>query len=667
MKVLKVSEIIELIKAKRTFEATTPNNAFTIKVNRYVPYCCTAIHDGNALRKELKEKIALDDYERWFEEDPYTGDFIRSMPITIIGNDSRFEYDLNRSPEDCIYEEAWGKKVWKRKLTVKEKQISLKKHHDYYEVLHALIHKLESLYDGCVVYDLHSYNYQRWEQEVPLFNIGTENIDCAQFASIIDHWMEELKAIELPNITNETKENDVFNGRGYNLISLTNKFKKTLVLATEVKKVYCNELTGEDYPEIVKEIQQNLKQAIINNALIFTQQYTNWNSKASINLLGKNNDPALLKLDKKLFQLVKSFELLAYVNPINSRSEQKKFTRNKFAVEPEFKYSPIKIDPYQLKRQLSQLRTLDITDVSIRHMYESVINSYFDKIDLLANLDTRKFLYNSLRYFGRPSQKDIKNANYLLHLPAIPTEPNKTPIVPMGSVIEQFKTALDDYGIDSRIELSKRVISQVMVLNSQKLIRMRPDAKFTQKQVNAMIEHEIGVHMVTTYNSANQALKIFNLGHPVNTRTQEGLAILSEVLSGNITLSRLKKIAFRVIITDMMCSGANFIECFNYLVNDHAVPSNDAYTIVTRIFRGGGFTKDYLYLSGFVEIMRFWKNDNDLSPLLVGKTSIEFYDTIEEMIGREMIEKPRFITKNFLKTNQKPIGNLYSYIISGLK
>ena len=167
---LPIKEIIKLINEQKTFEATASDNSFQIKINRYVPFCCTAIHDGNNLREDLKDKIAVDDYDRWYEEDPYTGDFINSLPITLIGLDSRFEYDLNRSSEECIYEEAWGKKVWKRKLTPKERQTSLQKHTNYYKVVHTLITKLEELFSSCVLYDIHSYNYQRWERKVPLFN-----------------------------------------------------------------------------------------------------------------------------------------------------------------------------------------------------------------------------------------------------------------------------------------------------------------------------------------------------------------------------------------------------------------------------------------------------------------------------------------------------------------
>lgn len=667
MQRLEIEEIISLIKSERTFEAIASDSSFKIKVNRYLPYCCTAIHDGSNLRLALRDKIALDNYSRWYEEDPFTGAFIASMPITLIGMDSRYEYDLNRNPTECVYDEAWGKKVWKRKLTPKEIQESKEKHSNYYKVTHALVSKLEQLFGGCVVYDFHSYNYQRWDRPVPLFNIGTERVDSKKFADGIANWKKELDQVKLTDIENVTAINDVFQGKGYNLEYITKNFKNTLVLATEVKKIYCNELTGESYPKIVKVLQQKLRTAILNSANSFSQQYTKWKHRGTSNLLGKDIDEAVMKVDAGLYRLLRNFELLAYVNPNNNPAEKKKFLKNKHTEPPRFKYSPIKIDAYRLKQELSNLRVQDISDITIRHLYESVINSYFDKIDLLSSLNTSKFLYNSLRYFGRPSKKDLQNAQYLVHLPQIAAEPTSTPALGTDQAIETFKKSLEGYGFDAKIELSNKVISQVMVLNSKRTIQFRPDAKFTKAEIEALVEHEIGVHMVTTTNSNLQELKIFNLGLPVNTMTQEGLAILAEYLSGNITMKRLKKLAYRVIVVDMMCSGANFIECFNYLYHNNYSDANEAFSIVTRIFRGGGFTKDYLYLSGFVKILRFWENENSLEPLLVGKTSIGFYSTLEEMMERELIQKPKYITQSFVKPKAEKNSEIFEYILSGLK
>ncbi len=286
---------------------------------------------------------------------------------------------------------------------------------------------------------------------------------------------------------------------------------------------------------------------------------------------------------------------------------------------------------------------------------------------MINTLNTNKFLYNSLRYFGRPSKKDLQNATYILSLPDIPTEAKKEPVYDAQAAMAVFQEGLNDYGINAKIELSNRVISKVMVLNSKKSILIQPQAQFKRKELQALIEHEIGVHMLTTINSSRQQLKIFNVGLPVNTMTQEGLAILSEYLSGNITLSRLKTFALRTVLVDQMCSGVGFIECFNMLRNDYNVDPDSAFSIVARIFRGGGFTKDHLYLSGFVTVLRFWEEHNDLSPLLVGKTSLPFYHTIEEMIGREMITAPVLQTKSFLKPQIDLNNPVYSYIFSGLK
>lgn len=667
MQKLTIKEIVNLINAGKTFEAEASDGSFAIKVNRYVPYCCTAIHDGKKLRNGLKDQIAIDEFGRWYEEDPYTGKFIESLPITLIGIDSRFEYDLNRKPEECIYEDAWGEKVWKKPLSAKQKQTGLQKHTNFYTVVHALIAKLEELFESCVVYDIHSYNYQRWDRPVPLFNIGIERINKRKYNKCINHWKSELSSISLTGIANTTATNDVFYGRGYLVEYISTRFSNSLVLATEIKKVFCNEETGQSHPKVIRELQQKLKKAILNNANFFSQEKTNWKPQGFLKLLDNKMDPAIETVDKALFKLLNGFELLAYVNPVNSGTELKRFAKSKFTEPPKFRYGHININPFELKQQLSLLKTQAISDVSIRHLYESVINSYFDKIDLLGALGTKKFLYNSLRYFGRPSKKDLTNAQYLLHLPAIQTEPTRVPVLAIEEVVNRFKQGLDDYGIQCKIELSKKVISQVMVLNSKKTILIRPDAQFTAKEVNALIEHEIGVHMVTTQNSSDQKLKVFNLGLPINTLTQEGLAILSEYLSGNITLKRLKKLALRVVTADMMCSGADFVESFNYLTQQQNIPAEDAYTIVTRIYRGGGFTKDYLYLSGFVKILKLWNDQTSLKPLLVGKTSIDFYATINEMIEREMIQKPKFITKSFENPVEYTNHDLYEYIISGLK
>lgn len=39
-------------------------------------------------------------------------EMVQSHPVVIAGRDSRFEYDLNQDPDNAIYGDAWGKKLW---------------------------------------------------------------------------------------------------------------------------------------------------------------------------------------------------------------------------------------------------------------------------------------------------------------------------------------------------------------------------------------------------------------------------------------------------------------------------------------------------------------------------------------------------------------------------
>ncbi len=663
---LSVEEIIKKIQRKEVFEAVVTDGSFQVKINRYVPYVCTAIHAGSNLRQELKDKCALNDYERWYEEDPYTDEFIAALPITLVGNDSRYEYDLNREPEDCIFEEAWGKKVWKKPLTKAEKQISLRKHNNYYRVTYALVKKLEELFSGCVVYDMHSYNYRRWERPVPVFNIGAERVD-AKFKECVEKWNTELKKVKISEIETTSAINDVFKGRGYNLAFINQHFDDTLVLATEVKKIYCDELEGIGYPSVIKELKSELKKAILNHANEFATQFTNWQSSRKHTLLDNQLDKELLRVDNDLYELVKNFELLQFVNPINIEKEKRAFFKSKFTVNPSFKYRPIKIDPYLLKRKLYSIKADYIEDIEIQKLYETTISAYADKIDLLATIGTKRFLYNSLGYFGSPSDTDLRNARYILSLPNIDNERKTGKKLTSIDAKKAFEDSFKFYGFDSaKVRITKDIAAEVMVINHQKSVLVKDGVFFSQKELDFLVHHEIGVHMVTTMNSNLQPLKIFNIGMPVNTYTQEGLAVLSEYLSGNLTLKRLRILALRVIAIDMMVKKQDFKTIFNFITSEYNVDKEEAFILVTRVFRGGGFTKDYLYLKGFSNFYKLWNSGYDLTPLLIGKTSIKNYNTIVEMMERKLIQRPKYITEALTHPQTHKNGTILEYIVSGL-
>ena len=267
---LSVSQIIKNIENEELFEAVSEDYSFSIKIEEYVPYACGAVHDGHQFRTELWDNCFHSEYDRWFEEDPCTKEFVKTLPILIAGRDSRFEYDLNRDPSNAVFDDAWGKKLWKSPLPDEQRNRSLSKHSNFYTVVHALMAKLEEKFGAAVVYDIHSYNWRRWDREVPVINLGTHNIDNGRFGDLVENWRESLSHLDLPGVKETSSRiNDTFFGNGYFLKYITGNFKNTLVLATEFKKIYCDELTKVVYPEVVSAIESQLRPKLLEHAQLF--------------------------------------------------------------------------------------------------------------------------------------------------------------------------------------------------------------------------------------------------------------------------------------------------------------------------------------------------------------------------------------------------------------
>lgn len=276
MERLSIQSIISKIESEDTFHAVSEDYSFTLKIDGYVPYVCGAVHDGHQFRKGLWDNCLHSEYDRWYEEDPETKNMVISHPILIAGCDSRFEYDLNRDPENAVFDKAWGKQLWKNPLPESEKQKSLEKHINFYRVVHALISKLEEKFGVCIVYDMHSYNWKRWDREVPTWNLGTANIDNNRFGAEVESWRVVLASIELPHGIKQTaKVNDTFQGNGYFLKFITQNFQNTLVLATEIAKVYCDEYQQVIYPEVVAAVEAQLQTLLPKHASQFYNTFKN--------------------------------------------------------------------------------------------------------------------------------------------------------------------------------------------------------------------------------------------------------------------------------------------------------------------------------------------------------------------------------------------------------
>lgn len=376
---------------------------------------------------------------------------------------------------------------------------------------------------------------------------------------------------------------------------------------------------------------------------------------------------SLLKIDQNLDNLVKKIELLSYVNPINIEEAKNKFFASKYSTDPVFIYPNIDFDKFSLHRKLFSLPIELIEDEKLKNLYEDIIYAYSGLIQCIETIgEGRKFYYNSLHSFGTPTEQDVENAKFILHFEEDENQLDRfKPKYSPAQAEQIFRDYSKRYDFSYNIRHSSTMGAIAMVLNNIQSLVINSTHTFSDDEMAVLTNHEIGVHMVTTMNGMLHPLKIFSHGFPNYEETQEGLAVFSEYMSGNLTVRRLKELAYRVIAVDSLAKGYSFSKTFRLLHNTYDLNREDAFYITTRAHRGGGFTKDYLYLTGLKKIYNYYNDGKDLELLLTGKVSLEYVEDINYLVENKFAVKPKHYTDSYLENSNT--NKTVDFILNNLK
>ena len=189
-------------------------------------------------------------------------------------------------------------------------------------------------------------------------------------------------------------------------------------------------------------------------------------------------------------------------------------------------------------------------------------------------------------------------------------------------------------------------------------IKLSQQAMFSQRDLKYLEVHEGWVHVGTTLNGAMQPHCFFlSKGSPSCSVIQEGLAVITEVVSFSSYPGRIRKITNRVIALDKVTSGANFLDVYRYFL-DCGLQEEDSYNNSVRIFRGstptgGPFTKDLSYAKGFVLIYNFIRfaisqHRIDAIPLLfMGKLVLDDLPLLSELREQGVLSPPVYLPPPF--------------------
>lgn len=292
--------------------------------------------------------------------------------------------------------------------------------------------------------------------------------------------------------------------------------------------------------------------------------------------------------------------------------------------------------------------------------------SYRVAASMLANIGNPRFTACSTLLYGQPSTRyrsqTTTTAQSAAQMLAITDQligsqyvPRIQYDIPAPDFSVLLRQRIEPFFTDDEVKVVLDTELASKAAAGSKVIRLRADALFSQLDLDQLVEHEAFIHSATLLNGKHQPwLRCLGAGAPRTTRTQEGLATFSEIITGAMDINRLRRLALRVVRLQEALEGADFIEVFRaFLAAGQS--EVDSYRSAARIFRGGDvrgrvcFTKDGAYLEGLLLVTAFIKralheNRGDtLRLLFCGRVDLGDLVTLAPYRESGLIAAPRYV------------------------
>jgi uncharacterized protein (TIGR02421 family) len=426
--------------------------------------------------------------------------------------------------------------------------------------------------------------------------------------------------------------------------------RRVHLIGIEVPEAYRDASTGELLPMVRRTLRRGFSAALKRAFFQFTRSETT-HRPPHFHALGRRSMvKAVWKVDRELADVSHAFDLLLNVSPTNSDSAWHAFRRRHFTGKPNFAYRPLAIDPSLLKRRLWQIPVERIEDPTLEDLFRRQQVDLDRRLNMLTDRLTPEFVTGSVLLFGQPGPPLLDLARRVLErVPPRTRDESPGRSLAAAAFAERAEQELAYYRernpeFQSRVEI-RDDYSGLVVSHGNLLVGA--SSKIPLRRVEALLQHEVGTHVVTYANGRAQPFRQLYVGLPDYEDLQEGMGVLAEYLVGGLTRPRLRLLAARVLAVQHMLKGATFQEVFHELAREHFFERRIAFTIAMRVFRGGGLTKDIVYLRGLDEVITYLGQGGDIEPLLIGKLGPDHIGMVKELQWRKVLHeaplRPRYL------------------------
>ena len=415
-------------------------------------------------------------------------------------------------------------------------------------------------------------------------------------------------------------------------------------IGLRVRPIYRSHDTGELYPTVLRSLRKGIGKALKQAFFTFAKTRTNAKPEHYYSLGRRTMVRAVKAADRGLAEVSDAFSFLLQVTPVNAEAAWSEFRRSRFEQAPKFYYRPLAVEPGVLKRKLFDIAIEKIEDPTLAEIFRQRQDELDRKITMLSDIGTVRFVLGSQQVYGAIEPSLVQLAEkLLLTVPSRSRDESKggelsaTEFAKLAEKeIRHYRQLLPQF--TAEVVVRDDMFSGLMCSGGDLLIGHQ--AKVSARRAEALLQHEVGTHLLTYYNGLVEPFQLLHSGFAGYDSLQEGLAVLTEYLVGGLSRPRLRLLAARVIAAASLLQGATFVETFRRLDREYDFSQRVAYTITMRIYRGGGLTKDAVYLRGLVEVLAYLAKGGQLEPLFVGKIASDHIGLIRELLHRKVIQPP---------------------------
>jgi uncharacterized protein (TIGR02421 family) len=428
------------------------------------------------------------------------------------------------------------------------------------------------------------------------------------------------------------------------------------MLGLAVEPIYRDPSGEALYPMVLHSLRHQLALAIRKTVAQFTgaasdaaTQNASQSNTISYESLGPSSLVKAARLvDQQLCEVSESFDFLLQVTPTNAADARRQFCDSDCKEIPHLHYRPLPYRPSLLKRRLFDIEIERIEDPTLAHLFWEKQEEIDRKITALRDLDSPNFLYGSLQLYGNADDALLQLSQDILDRVPESAGVEQSRCVESDEFIARARDEFDYYHskmneFSATVQVDDKIAAGIMVSHDQLLVA--ESLSIPAERVEPLLHHEIGTHLLTYFNGRCQPFRQLYAGLSGYEELQEGLAVLAEYLVGGLTANRVRTLAGRVVAVHSLLDGGSFAETYALLHHDHGFGQRRAFTMALRVYRGGGFTKDVIYLRGLKELLEYLAAGHDIEPLYVGKIGLQHVPYIQEMRRRKIIVPPRILPR----------------------